>query len=89
MCGVIIFYSSFRPTAEEVLCHCHFWSEEKQLVFFEEVSAYIYKEKTSNAVKALNENASIVFESNWKEHITADLKSGQYLMSIFKYVDDV
>ena len=84
MCGVIIFFSSFRPTAEEVLCHCLFWSEEKQLKFFVKVSDYIYKDRTSPVFKALEENASIVFEGNWKDPITSDLKSGQYLMYIFK-----
>ena len=84
MCGIIIFYSSFRPTAEEVRCHCLFWPEEKQLKFIVEVGDYIYKDTTSAAVEALKKNASIVFEGNWKDLITSDLKSGQYLMSIFK-----
>ena len=81
MCGVIIFYSYFRPTAEEVLCHCLFWSEKEQLEFFVRVSD---KNRTSPAFKALEENSSIVLEGNWKDPITSDLKSGQSLMSIFK-----
>ena len=65
-------------------CHCIFWSEKKQLRFIMEVSDDIYKDTTCAAVKALKNNASIVFEDNWKDLVTSDLKSGQYLMSIFK-----
>ena len=77
MCGVIIFYSSFRPTAEEVLRHCLFWSEEEQLKFFVKVSD---KDRTSPAFETLEENASVVFDKDWKDLIPTKLKSGQYMM---------
>ena len=81
MCGIIIFYSYFRPTAEEAGCHCLFWSEKKQLQFLVEVNNFI-RDKRSPAFIAIEENASIVFKGSWKEHIT--FADGQYLMSFFK-----
>ena len=48
-----------------------------------EVHHYI-KDKKSPAFKALEENASIVFEGKWKDSIISDLESGQFMMSIFK-----
>ena len=96
MCGIIIFYSSFRPTAEEVLRHCLFWIEKKQLEFFKEVHFYT-KQKHHDAYKAIEEGASILFKDSWKNYITSChltnkkecrisvyLVYGQYLMSIFK-----
>ena len=99
MCGIIIFYSSFRPTAEEVCCHCLFWSERKQLDFFKDIHCYTMF-KTCKALEDLT-----VCNGNWMEHITSYkesnpkeditslqklkeeiitiLKRGQYLMSIF------
>ena len=83
MRGIIIFYSSFRPTAEEVCCHCLFWLEEKQLQFFKGVHSCTMN-KASSAFNAIEKNASTVFLSDWKDLITSDdLQSGQYLMSIF------
>ena len=80
MRGIII-YSSFRPTAEEVCCHCLFWLEKQQLQFFMEVHSYTM-DKTSPAFNAIEEKASTVFKGDWKDLITSDdLKSGQYLIS--------
>ena len=77
MCGVIIFYSSFRPTAKVVLRHCLFWPEEKRLKFFVKVSD---KDRTSPAFETLEENTSIVFDKDWKDLIPMKLKSGEYLI---------
>ena len=75
MHGVIIFYSSFRPTAEKVFWHCLFWSKNQQLDLFVGISEYIYKDKKSPTHVALNKNSSSVYKGDWKTRITSDLKS--------------
>lgn len=75
-----IFNSYFlRPTAEEVLCHCLFWSEKKQLAFFQDVSDRIEKEHVMSPVcQALELNASSVCGGDWRNIISDELKDGQW-----------
>ena len=47
-----------RPTSEEVLTHCTFWSKEKQLAFFLDVSDRIEKEAIVSPVMQSLERAS-------------------------------
>ena len=95
MCGIIIFFSSFRPYAGQVLCHCLFWIEKKQLEFFREVSSYT-NDKVHLAFDAIDVDSSTVFNGCWRVCITSNqtskpeedyisnyLSSGQFLTSIF------
>lgn len=70
-------YCTDRPTAQEVLCHCLFWSNEKQLAFFQDVSDRIEKEHyTSPVVQALEVGATMVCKGDWRDNITEELQGG-------------
>ncbi len=67
-----------RPPAEEVLSHCLFWSDEKQLAFFQDVSDRIEKESyMSPVVQALELGSSNVCRGDWRNNITDELKEGE------------
>lgn len=75
-----MFLVIIRPTAEEVLSHCLFWPEKKQLAFFQDVSDRIEKENYSSAiVQALEQGASSVCRGDWRNNITDELKEGAYI----------
>lgn len=67
----------FRPTAEEVLSHCLFWTEKKQLAFFQDVSDRIEKEHMMSPIfQALELNSLSVCGGDWKSIISDELKEG-------------
>ncbi len=69
-----------RPTAEEVLSHCLFWSEEKKLSFFQDVSDRIENESyMSPILQALEQGATNVCRGDWRNNISDELKEGMYL----------
>uniref|UniRef100_A0A4W5QKV9 Uncharacterized protein n=2 Tax=Hucho hucho TaxID=62062 RepID=A0A4W5QKV9_9TELE len=64
-----------RPSAESVLKHPFFWSLEKQLQFFQDVSDRIAKETSDGPIiKKLESGGQEVVRNNWMEHITAVLR---------------
>jgi serine/threonine-protein kinase/endoribonuclease IRE1 len=68
-----------RPTAEEVLCHCLFWSKARQLSFFQDVSDRIEKEQSqSHIIQALERNAIGVVKGDWRDVIGDELRQGFY-----------
>ncbi len=70
----------FRPSAQEVLCHCLFWSAPKQLSFFQDVSDRIEKESfSSHVVQSLERGGIAVVKGSWKDHITEDLRQGMHV----------
>ena len=65
-----------RPSSNEVLSHCFFWSENKQLNFFLDVSDRVEKEPmSSRLVQGMESGASVVVGNDWREHITEDLRT--------------
>lgn len=67
-----------RPSAEEVLSHCLFWTNEKQLAFFQDVSDRVEKETyMSPIVQALELGAATVCKGDWRSNITEELQAGQ------------
>ena len=91
-----------RPTAEEVLSHCLFWSKEKQLTFFQDVSDRIEKESVSSPiVQALEQGAQTVVKGDWRNHISDELRDGEMCIQcthtnwallafcIFKFQNDI
>ena len=70
----------FRPTADEVANHCLFWTKEKQLHFFQDVSDRIEKESySSRLLQNLEQNAYSVVGNNWLNDITEELRAGMIL----------
>ncbi|XP_074552058.1 sterile alpha motif domain-containing protein 9-like isoform X2 [Halichoeres trimaculatus] len=64
-----------RPSAESVLKHPFFWSLEKELQFFQDVSDRIEREPLDGPiVKQLERGEGAVVKNNWMEHITAPLQ---------------
>ncbi|XP_036797423.1 serine/threonine-protein kinase/endoribonuclease IRE1 isoform X2 [Oncorhynchus mykiss] len=64
-----------RPSAESVLKHPFFWSLEKQLMFFQDVSDRIVNEKLDGPIiQQLESGGQEVVRNNWMEHITAVLR---------------
>ncbi|CAD5215701.1 unnamed protein product [Bursaphelenchus xylophilus] len=60
-----------RPTSHAVLCHPVFWSKERQLRFFSDVSDRIEKEdETSEIVRCLELNSYQVVSSNWSAKLS-------------------
>ncbi|CAD5211342.1 unnamed protein product [Bursaphelenchus okinawaensis] len=60
-----------RPTSHAVLCHPIFWSNERQLRFFSDVSDRIEKEdETSEIVRCLEMNSYRVVSSNWNAKLS-------------------
>ena len=73
----VLFCILFRPTAQEVLSHCVFWSPSKRLAFFQDVSDRIEKESPSSRVlQSLERGGVAVVKGDWKDHITDDLRQG-------------
>uniref|UniRef100_A0A4W5QWU4 Uncharacterized protein n=1 Tax=Hucho hucho TaxID=62062 RepID=A0A4W5QWU4_9TELE len=70
-----------RPSAESVLKHPFFWSLEKQLQFFQDVSRdRIEKEPLDGPiVKQLERGGQAVVKLDWREHITVPLQTGKRL----------
>ncbi|NXX52722.1 ERN1 endoribonuclease, partial [Scopus umbretta] len=65
-----------RPSASCVLKHPFFWSLEKQLQFFQDVSDRIEKESLDGPiVKQLERGRREVVKMDWKEHITLPLQT--------------
>lgn len=67
----------YRPTAEEVLSHCVFWSYKKQLDFFQDVSDRLESEDSNSPIKQnLELRASEVCEGDWTTHIDKAVVDG-------------
>uniref|UniRef100_A0A4W4DST6 Serine/threonine-protein kinase/endoribonuclease IRE1 n=1 Tax=Electrophorus electricus TaxID=8005 RepID=A0A4W4DST6_ELEEL len=65
-----------RPSAERVLKHPFFWSLEKQLQFFQDVSDRIEKEPLDGPiVRQLERGGRGVVKGDWREHITVPLQT--------------
>ncbi|ETE68960.1 Serine/threonine-protein kinase/endoribonuclease IRE1, partial [Ophiophagus hannah] len=65
-----------RPSANCVLKHPFFWSLEKQLQFFQDVSDRIEKESLDGPiVKELERGGRAVVKMDWREHITVPLQT--------------
>lgn len=65
-----------RPSAQAVLKHPFFWSLEKQLQFFQDVSDRIEKEALDGPiVKRLERGGRDVVKLDWREHITVPLQT--------------
>ncbi|XP_040292016.1 serine/threonine-protein kinase/endoribonuclease IRE1 [Bufo bufo] len=65
-----------RPSAQAVLKHPFFWSLEKQLHFFQDVSDRIEKEALDGPiVKRLERGGRDVVKLDWREHITVPLQT--------------
>uniref|UniRef100_A0A4W5R8Z4 Serine/threonine-protein kinase/endoribonuclease IRE1 n=1 Tax=Hucho hucho TaxID=62062 RepID=A0A4W5R8Z4_9TELE len=65
-----------RPSAESVLKHPFFWSLEKQLQFFQDLSDRIEKESLDGPiVRQLERGGRAVVKLDWREHITVPLQT--------------
>uniref|UniRef100_A0A8C1TD62 Serine/threonine-protein kinase/endoribonuclease IRE1 n=1 Tax=Cyprinus carpio TaxID=7962 RepID=A0A8C1TD62_CYPCA len=65
-----------RPSADRVLKHPFFWSLEKQLQFFQDVSDRIEKEPLDGPiVRQLERGGRVVVKGDWREHITVPLQT--------------
>uniref|UniRef100_A0AAX7SKL2 non-specific serine/threonine protein kinase n=1 Tax=Astatotilapia calliptera TaxID=8154 RepID=A0AAX7SKL2_ASTCA len=65
-----------RPSAESVLKHPFFWSLEKELQFFQDVSDRIEKEPLDGPiVRQLERGGRTVVKGDWREHITVPLQT--------------
>ncbi|XP_071671280.1 serine/threonine-protein kinase/endoribonuclease IRE2 isoform X3 [Patagioenas fasciata] len=65
-----------RPTAPAVLVHPFFWSQEKQLQFFQDVSDRIEKEPAAGPIlSALEAGGRAVVRTNWRMHISLPLQT--------------
>ncbi|XP_054068584.1 serine/threonine-protein kinase/endoribonuclease IRE2 [Rissa tridactyla] len=65
-----------RPSASVVLVHPFFWSQEKQLQFFQDVSDRIEKEPAEGPiVSALEAGGRSVVRTNWRMHISLPLQT--------------
>uniref|UniRef100_A0A669D726 Serine/threonine-protein kinase/endoribonuclease IRE1 n=1 Tax=Oreochromis niloticus TaxID=8128 RepID=A0A669D726_ORENI len=65
-----------RPSAESVLKHPFFWSLEKELQFFQDVSDRIEKEPLDGPiVRQLERGGRAVVKADWREHITVPLQT--------------
>jgi serine/threonine-protein kinase/endoribonuclease IRE1 len=67
-----------RPSVHAITNHPIFWSKDRQLQFFMDVSDRIEKEEeTSPVMKHLENDANLVVKGNWIEHICPYLKEGK------------
>lgn len=65
-----------RPSAECILKHPFFWSLEKELQFFQDVSDRIEKEPLDGPiVRQLERGGRAVVKGDWREHITVPLQT--------------
>ncbi|KFV72504.1 Serine/threonine-protein kinase/endoribonuclease IRE1, partial [Struthio camelus australis] len=68
--------SQKRPSAPVVLMHPFFWSQEKQLQFFQDVSDRIEKEPAEGPiVSALEAGGRSIVRVNWRMHISLPLQT--------------
>lgn len=74
--GMISADPESRPSTASILKHPFFWSPEKQLQFFQDVSDRIEKEPADSAVVVRLETAGrSVVRTNWRMHISAPLQA--------------
>ncbi|XP_033117781.1 serine/threonine-protein kinase/endoribonuclease ire-1-like [Anneissia japonica] len=67
---------SKRPQANAILQHPFFWSEDKQLRFFQDVSDRIEKESVDcPLLVCLESNTSVVLKGDWRQNITVELQT--------------
>ncbi|XP_041473191.1 serine/threonine-protein kinase/endoribonuclease IRE1-like [Lytechinus variegatus] len=65
-----------RPEANAILIHPFFWSPEKQLAFFQDVSDRIEKEPVDcPLLVALETGSKKVVRDDWRQNITSELQS--------------
>ncbi|XP_037118376.1 serine/threonine-protein kinase/endoribonuclease IRE1 [Syngnathus acus] len=65
-----------RPSSVRVLKHPFFWSPEKQLLFFQDVSDRIENESVdSEIVGNLESECRVVVRTNWRLHISTPLQT--------------
>ncbi|NWR76160.1 ERN2 endoribonuclease, partial [Centropus unirufus] len=65
-----------RPSAPAVLLHPFFWTPEKQLQFFQDVSDRVEKEPAEGPIaSALEAGARAVVRTNWRMHISFPLQA--------------
>ncbi|XP_017261734.1 serine/threonine-protein kinase/endoribonuclease IRE1 [Kryptolebias marmoratus] len=65
-----------RPSTACVLKHPFFWSPEKQLLFFQDVSDRIEKERAESPIVVRLETAGrTVVRTNWRMHISVPLQT--------------
>ena len=65
---------------KEVLSHCLFWSNEKRLSFFQDVSNRIEKEPlNSRIVQSLECNSVHVVRGDWMKIVGEELRGGSSL----------
>ncbi|KAL3877911.1 hypothetical protein ACJMK2_035553 [Sinanodonta woodiana] len=73
---MLSFEPSARPTAKAVLKHPIFWRKEKQLMFFQDVSDRIEKEKEDcEVILRLELGGTTVVKGDWKKHICLELQN--------------
>ncbi|XP_060605820.1 serine/threonine-protein kinase/endoribonuclease IRE1-like [Ruditapes philippinarum] len=74
--SMIDFDPDNRPLAKMVLKHPFFWSLERQLSFFQDVSDRIEKESESSlVVKKLEWGGDRVVKGDWRNHISMELQN--------------
>ncbi|KAL8579389.1 hypothetical protein ACOMHN_026754 [Nucella lapillus] len=74
--SMIQFTPDTRPCAAKVLKHPFFWSLERQLAFFQDVSDRIEKEEeTSPVVENLEKNGLFVVKFDWRKAISMELQN--------------
>ncbi|WAQ95754.1 ERN1-like protein [Mya arenaria] len=80
---MIDFDPDSRPTAKAVLKHPFFWSREKQLGFFQNVSDRIEKDsEESMVVKQLEWGGDRVVKGDWRKNITMELQNDEVKNSL-------
>ncbi|VDK44663.1 unnamed protein product [Anisakis simplex] len=63
-----------RPSAAELVSHPFFWSKERQLQFFSDVSDRVEKEaEQSLVVRCLERDARAIVTNNWRQVISSEL----------------
>ncbi|XP_069123226.1 serine/threonine-protein kinase/endoribonuclease IRE1-like [Argopecten irradians] len=74
--AALSFEPSKRPAAKMMLKHPFFWSREKQMMFFQDVSDRIEKEtEQCEVVQKLEAGGSEVVKKDWRKNITAELQN--------------
>ncbi|KAK3586701.1 hypothetical protein CHS0354_039173 [Potamilus streckersoni] len=73
---MLSFEPSARPTAKTILKHPIFWRKEKQLMFFQDVSDRIEKEKEDcEVIQRLETGGTTIIKGDWKKHICLELQN--------------
>ena len=66
-----------RPPIDAVAAHPIFWSRERQLAFFMDVSDRVEKEEeTSAVIRSLEHDNFLIVKRNWHEVISQELRDG-------------